>query len=479
MSTTTLGPFKGLDLRDSAKPNDGYLVKAKNLVVRPGGKVERRPAMTWRLALPSASAGLYAVGDQLRSLAPSGTSDAGLYPTISLDYIDDPTDRAISEVIGAVGATDATTLSLVKFADGATALHHSPQSGVTPSGDTTLSPGFTAIGALVRAAGRAFTLSADLKFMPYSALEGATPTKLDDWAPGDLEDSANYLSIGNYAAGQGSPLSISTSGGRVIVFYKSAILAYRVYEDRLRNFLEFTLNGPGCTHGRTAVEVGADTLFLSESGVRLLSVVERILNSKDDPVGGMIDSLALQLAANLAVEPVAHYARRFNCYLLAFGQDVLCLSLLPGSSVLGWTTWRLPVAVDAFAESNGTTWVRSGNNLFSLDDDENRDETADGVYADIPVLLETVSVRNPRWRRAVAVSVAAEEPVQVQVITDARPGLDISEVPIGQPMTFPAAAPEPVRAWVANGLGRTHAVRVYDAAAQAGWSLENLWLEVQ
>jgi len=157
---------------------------------------------------------------------------------------------------------------------------------------------------------------------------------------------------------------------------------------------------------------------------------------------------------------------------------VLCLGVLPGSAVLGWTRWRLPVAVDYMAETAGTTWIRSGNNLYSLSDDEDSDEVTLGGYVDVPVLVETLPYRGTKQSIAEAVSASSTEPVRVQVIADGRPGVDTNEEPIGLPITLPPRSPEPARA-VVGKLGRTFAVRVHDAAAKAGWRLDNLWIDVQ
>jgi hypothetical protein len=67
--------------------------------------------------------------------------------------------------------------------------------------------------------------------------------------------------------------------------------------------------------------------------------------------------------------------------------------------------------------------------------------------------------------------------MQVQVVADGRPGVDTNGIPLGLPIVLPPRAPEPVRALVGK-QGRTFAVRIYDAAAKAGWRLDGLWLDV-
>jgi hypothetical protein len=484
MATRELGPFRGIDARPGAADQAGGLLDGLNVIVGADGGLVRRPALTFRATLPSDSKGIYAVGDQLRTIAPHDTGDEttddGLAPIIYVDYITDPDPRTLDDLLGVAQGSDGRTVALLRYDNEATALHRCPDVGTVPGSATLVSGlGFTPDFSLMRAAGRAWVLDAALRFLRHSALDSATPEKLIDFTSDiDLSGGAGALEVSQFATGVGAPQGLGLFGERMVVFYRSAVLIYRIDVDKFRFFLEQQLTGPGCSAPRSVVELGADTIFLSDAGVRVLSTVTQTLDAREDAIGGRIDHLAKGYAADLSITPVGHYARRLGCYLLAFGQDVLCLGILPGSRILGWTRWRLPVAVDAWADSGGMTWMRSANTLYAFDDAENSDEPTEGGYVDVPVLVETLPYRGTKQSIARAVSAASTEPVRVQVIADGRPGVDISGVPIGLPITLPARAPEPARA-VVGKLGRTFAVRVYDAAAQSGWRLDNLWIEVE
>lgn len=491
---TPLGPFKGLDKRPGISDVTGFLTEAVNLIVRNDGTVIRRPALSFRAALPPDSVSLYAIGEQLRTIAPYNTGDEtaddALAPTIYIDYITDPAPRTLTDLLGQVTDSHGRTQALLRYDNNATALHHCQDVGTIPTGTVIGGLGFTPDFSMIRAVGRSWTL--DVNFiLHYSAvssyIENAPDARLDDFGQilyppdnttsFDLADGAGWEAISQHASGAGYPQALGMFGGRLVVFYRSALLVYQVDVDQSRIFLEQVINGPGTTAAKSVTPLGSDLMFLSEAGVRSISTVTQTLDAREDALGGRIDPLAIQLSLPINSNPVGHYARRLGCYLLAFGQDVLCLSVLPGSGPVGWSTWRLPVPVDAFAEAAGLTWIRSGDSLFALEDGLNQDQTGESTVADIPVLLETVPVRTTEIAAATAVAASSIEPVQVRVIVDGRPGLDINGVPMGRMITLPARSPEPARA-TTGGLGRTFAVRVYDAAAQSGWRLDNLWLEV-
>lgn len=405
--------------------------------------------------------------------------DNDLTPTIYVDYITDPTPRTMAQVLGTVIGSDGKAVTLVKYDDSSTALHRSPTTGEPPLSATAVAGlGFTPEFSLVRAAGRAFVLDGSLRYLRYSCLDSNDANRLVNFT-GDaaLTNGSGFLEVSQFASGVGSPEGLALFGGRIIVLYRSAVLIYRIDADQSRFFLEQQISGPGTSAPRSAAELGADTIFLSDAGVRVLSTVVQTLDAREDAIGGRIDALAKKFAANDTIIPIGHYARRLGCYLLAFGTDVLCLGVLPGSAVLGWTRWKLPVAVDAWAEAGGLLWMRSANTLYAFEDGEDQDETSLGVFVDVPVLAETLPIRGTTQSIADAVAASGSESIKVQVVADGRPGVDINGAPIGMPIILPPRSPEPARAIVGK-LGRTFSVRVYDAAARAGWRLDNLWLDV-
>jgi hypothetical protein len=469
-------PCKGLDLRPGMANAPGFCTHLKNIVVTTNGRPVRRPALDYRLALPAGSVGLHAVGDDLRILAPSGTDDSNLAPTVTIDYITDP-GQSIAAVLGAIADFSGRTMALVQLADDSTALHHCPPTGTEPGTSTLLSPGFTPQFSLIKAAGRAWTLDGNLRSLRGSRLEGTDPATLEDWTSASTDDGPLSLDVANYSAGRGRPMCLGTFAGRVAVFYRGAVLLYRMDENQNRIGLEQAVAGPGTRAERSPVEINGDLVFLSDSGIRLVSQVTQTLDARADAMGGKVDDYALNLAANLSLEPIGHYCSRLGCYLLAFGQDVLCLSMVPGESVRGWSTWRLPVPVHAFAEAQGLTWIRSGNMLFSLNPSIDVDDTGPSTTAAIPVLYESVPDRSEYDQVALRVSVTSTESVAVQVVADDRPALAVDETLLGRPTIVPGRAPEPV-SFPVTKVGKSIAIRVFDAEAGADWRLDDLALEV-
>jgi hypothetical protein len=405
-----------------------------------------------------------------------------MMPTLSFDYLKG-NQAAGLEVLGATADALGRSVVLVKHGDGANKLHRAVESGYAPSGATELTPGFTPAVALLRAVGRIWTMDANNRFLRYSGIDDASGADPDFVTGKDLAKGAGFIDVSLLSPGSGSPQAIATQGNRVVVFYRGALLIYAVDFDQLRNYLDSAVVGPGTNAPRSIVEIGGDLVFLSDTGVRSLTNVQRSLDQTEDSVFGRVDALARELADNATVQPVGHYARRLGAYLLAFGNEVLVLPFIAGSQVLGWTRWTLPIwaRVTGMADSQGQTFVRiehpdGRSGLFSLDEALDDDQDFDGGVSSIPVLVEPVPMRSTTPVAVRFISASGTEAIQVQVVTDGRPELAPDGSVQGRPIVLPPRSPVPARAAVGR-RGLTVSARVFDAAAKAGWRLDGLWID--
>jgi len=477
MTAVPLMPATGLDLRPGAMDIKGAFVRAENLIVTPSGGLVRRPALHWRLRLPSTTAGLYAVGNQVRALAKHETTAAGLSPTIVLDYCE--SDVTGADILGQMVGSDGASLVLVKMPAGASELHHCPPAGDDTGDSTKITFSGTPDYALIGLESRAWALDAGLTKLWYSALDDADPSKLETWGPGggDATNEEGFESLGQYAAGAGMPRALADFGGRLAVFFEAGMQVWKMDTDNTRYVKESTVAGVGCRFPRAIASIVGDVLLLTNAGIRSLTTVTQTLDPAEDAVGSKVDSLVNELANDTGANPIAIYARRLGCFLLAFGRDMVCLSLTPGQKVHGFSTWRLPLPVHAMCESAGKVWIRSTDDVFSLEDDDADDIDNIGGQADIPVRWETLGRRYPNGVMISGVSITATEDVRLQVVVDGRPSLAEDGGIMGSALSLPGRAPRPT--WRSLGkMGRTVAVRGHDLATAAGYRIDDLALDI-
>lgn len=473
-----LGPFTGLDLRPGSADVKGALVEALNVIVNTNGALVRRRGLNFRVRLPATTAGLYAVGNQLRTLAFHATSDTGMAPTVYLDYCS--SDVTGADVLGTLVDSAGATMAMVSLSTGVVEIHHCGEVGVDGSATTLVSvegsPGFFLMGM----ESRAWALSADLSSLNFSSLDNKTPAKLDIWTnpSGDDVSAGGYISVGQYASGAGRPVGLANFGGRMAIFYEGATQVWRLDTDNSRFFKEAVLPTVGTKAAKSAASVVSDILLLTNAGVRSLTTVSQTLNPAEDPVGGRVDVLVNELGNRTGARPVAIYSRSLGCYLLAFGVDVLCLSLTPGQGIHGWSRWVLPVEVDHWTEANGTVWIRSGRNVFSMDAVDADDTNESGGSQPVPVRWETGSRRYVTGFDVVGITTVATESHRVQVVVDSRPAVAVpSGDLLGSPVTMPGRAPASAFASQSK-RGYVVAVRGQDDATAATWRLDGMTLQL-
>jgi hypothetical protein len=469
---TELGPFTGLDLRPSAANSPGALVEALNVIVDTHGALIRRPALNFRASLPTATVGLYAVGDTIKTVAYQGVDDTGFDPTIYFDYVS--TDVTGGDLRGAMVGSDGKSLVFIETASpGSLAeLHHCLETGVDGSTVTKLTPGFPPNACLIGMEGRGWCFSQTLAKLWHSGLDAATPQKLDNWTTiADDVSSGGFFSVGQFSVGAGRPTALGDFGGRMAIFFEGAVQVWRLDTDRTRVFKDSVIPSVGCKAPRSVASVVSDIVFLSNAGIRSLTNVLATLLPSEDPVGSRVDTLVNQLANETGANPVGLYARRLGCYLLAFGSDVICMSLTPGQKVNGFSRWELPVDVDYMVEGGGKVWIRSANNLFSLDEYDDDDTDENGGTSVIPVRWESASKRYANSMEVTGVTTTSMETHRVQVVADGRPPVDNNGLTTGSPIVVPGRSPTPVFI-TQSKEGRVIALRGQDDSTLYTWRLD-------
>jgi hypothetical protein len=494
----TVTTFLGIDARSGAAKKFGSMLDALNLSIASGGGLVRRPALRYRVALPAASKGLFAVGNMVCAAAPSGTSATGLAPDFNLAYLSGGT---LTGVEGVAVDSSGKPLILAKNASGGADLHASPAVGATPSGATLLTPGFTPLaGGLCKAGSRAWCLDDGdgSRLLRWSAVDDpAYPGSLGIWSPAaDPNNEArrgNFIDLGQHTAAGGKPVGIVEWNGRVVVMFPNAVQVWRVGAAETDRYLEQVINGPGLVRNGGAAQVGQDVVFLGDSlvvhSLRAATITQGAeAGSPGEPVDDLLQSgLRINDATtypmwDLGRKPLILHAKARGELLMALGRDLLVLGWGLGNRPRGWTRWKLPVPVDYWCEVAGTIFIRSGDVAYSLDPSINQgDEVTAGVYTPIPVLGDMVEAMVSANLATVSrIYCRSSEDLRVQVVRDGRPSRqnDGSLGSLGTTVLLPGRGSVPssvMSAWPCRTVG----FRFYDPAATASWRLDEFGFDVR
>lgn len=464
MRVFTVDRFLGIDTRPGRYGEDRpALVTGSNVSIASGGAIRLRPALRLEAALSSESVGLYARGGRLRAVVPGGQSLQATAPSI-ITY--DPIGNGVAYPLGTLDRLVAAEsygahhifgphgYVAVKRTDGLTEHHwikEPPASGATAVSTKVQLP-FPPGESLLKLAGKMWAPSPVDGQIGFSASASGP----DDWT---TTGDAGFLPAQAHVSGARDLVALCHYRGRLAAFFPDAVQVWGVDADPELHALEQVLNGPGVIMPGAVANVLGDVIYLSRGGFRSLSTATVTGEASENDVGSRIRTLTDAITGTRAVSLWSQARSQFLC---AIGSTVYVCTIIPGEKLTEWTTWTLPVDVDYLTEEAGVLYVRSGDNLYRLDEDESAD-TAGAITATLETRPLTLKAPG-RMKTLHYLVVRQTAAASWQLIVD---GVALPA------RTLPACSPKSLRVPLA-GEGRQIAIRV---TTTAGWRLEGLSLE--
>jgi hypothetical protein len=148
------------------------------------------------------------------------------------------------------------------------------------------------------------------------------------------------------------------------------------------------MDGIGSTYQQAAQPVGTELYYLSQLGVRSVSVAAGSDNLAAGDVGMPIDPLVQAAMAGATSTPRAAYYPSAGQYWLAFADDtseVFVFTLNGGKGK--WSRYAFPFSVDAFAQLGNDLYIRNGDVVSVVDESLATDDVA-GVATNFPGVVQ-------------------------------------------------------------------------------------------
>ncbi len=456
---TTIDRFLGLDLRGGDRP-PGALAIGDNVLIDSRGSAVRRPGLVRVASPPAGSIGLHVVDDTLRALAPNGTSTAGLFPALLLDYVP---YTAISGRSRVVRLPSGKRVAWIENADGQPVLCSTALPPAT-AGGATLTGLFAPLG-VVMDGGRLYSIDRDRRLVRWSGIADPDVNDGLGYAGGWDPTAVEVRQRGGYVTSAVTPGAVATYRGRLAVLGRDGTELYQTDPEGGVVTRDQDVR-VGTAAPLALADLAGDLVFLDGTGlVRTLDTATQTEAAVEAAPGAPVVSGTASL-----VNPIGLYSRQVGAYLVGEGNVLWCWSYLPGAGSLGWSRWVFPadVVITALAECRGRVYLRSAAQLWTLGFGIDADEVAVGDRRGITCTVEpTELIRASELVTTGMLSVLMTGNASVAMIRD---GL----VPAGQPFTGTGQRPAVRRgSWV----GRTQSVRISAAGAPAHWRLDGLSLE--
>lgn len=225
----------------------------------------------------------------------------------------------------------------------------------------------------VKAGEKMYSVSLDGQSVKYCATNDPK-----DWvASGD----AGYLNTSDRTNGARDATALGIYSNKLVVFSSDSAQIWTVDPDPANMALSEVLD-VGTVHPYAHANMGGDLFFLSQKGVRSISMTGSASgNLMENDVGSPVDSLATSLFGGNS--PRAIYYRAGGQYWLYHGNQALVYTFSRTSKVSAWSLYEFAVDLEYITELSGELYVRSGYNVYQFADDQYTDNGES-----IPVSIE-------------------------------------------------------------------------------------------
>lgn len=207
-------------------------------------------------------------------------------------------------------------------------------------------------------------------------------TNAQDWT---TPDNAGYLATGLQQANSNDMAVLNQYRGNLVAFNASSFQHWQVDPDPALMALLDQMEGIGSTWQHAAASVGDELLYLSQLGVRSVSMSAGANNLAAGDVGMPVDPLvqpAIAAAVVAGSVPVGTYYPSQGQYWLAFpdypaaGETTCFVATFHGSKPK-WSRYLFPFAIEAFAQLGNDLYVRNGDQVSLVSEDAIADQLED------------------------------------------------------------------------------------------------------
>ncbi len=188
-------------------------------------------------------------------------------------------------------------------------------------------------------------------------------------------DDAGFLPTGMNARGARAVKAIGLYQDKMCMLMRNGVQVWTIDPDPTANSLDSVIENVGSSFSRSLATVSGDLYFLSDYGFRSITTYSLTYQLGDVDIGTPIDDIVRPVIRSRGdFEPLTTYFYGTGKYMCAIGKQVFVYSVSRTAKIAAWSRYELPVAVDNWAELDGTLYIRSGNDIYKLDEDAYEDD---------------------------------------------------------------------------------------------------------
>lgn len=340
----------GIDLRKGASVSDANrLREMKNCYVTTGLATAKRPGLAKVATLPSGTVGLVSALGKLQVFSTSAVAvDTALFNDNVIFY----NGKALKD-IPFCDVFNSYLYTAAEFSDG-TVRHFYNNSVISDSNCPHTK-------ACLKSANKIFAVGTNGDTVRYSKTNDPT-----NWTE---SNDAGFLPTGLNASGDRETKALGTYKTQLVTLARDGCEIWNTDPNPTAMSLVDRVENVGTSYPRTVANVSGDLYFLSDFGFRSITTLAYTNNLADIDIGSPIDSLVREALENRgSIEPKAFYFYGTGQYVCAIGNRLFVYSVSRTAKIAAWSQYFMSVPADAVAQLGSALYIRSGDEVYRLDD---------------------------------------------------------------------------------------------------------------
>lgn len=177
---------------------------------------------------------------------------------------------------------------------------------------------------------------------------------------------AGFKPVGTQQTGLSTVTALAPFQKNIAVFFADGAQVWTSDPDPANINLDQRIYNIGTRYAKSPIVVATDTFFLSDQGIRSITISTQLLNTQDSDVGAPIDDLVVE-TLTAGIDPFSVFYPGLGQWWVIIGSVVWVYSFSRSSKVATWSKYIYPVTIEAAAQLDGELYVRSANSVYRVD----------------------------------------------------------------------------------------------------------------
>lgn len=219
---------------------------------------------------------------------------------------------------------------------------------------------------VIIAASKVFAIKNDGTVVRYSATNNPA-----DWS---TPNDAGFLPTGLQSQADPTAQALGLYRGNLVVLSAGEFQAWKIDPDPALMGLVDNIPSIGTIYYRSMASAAGELYFLTQQGVRSVSIAAGATNLQAGDVGTPVDTL---IQAELpGADPLGLYYPGAGQFWQVFGSRAYVYTQSKIGGIGAWSIYEFPSAIEYTAQRDGKLYIRSGDDIYLMDESTGQDDGA-------------------------------------------------------------------------------------------------------